>query len=77
MSRIAPDLEYYAQAYAAEDTIAWDDVYERALGSARRTGYAQIILERGHARYRLVDIRTHSKLRNRRLRGCKVHVITA
>lgn len=54
MSRIAPDLEYYAQAYAAQDTVAWDDVYERALGTARRTGYAQIILERGHARYRLV-----------------------
>lgn len=68
--------DYDHEAYFAEDTIAWDAVYERALGNARRTGYAQIILESGHARYRLIDIRRSQKLRTRRLRCRKIHVIT-
>jgi len=68
--------DYDDEAYFAEDTIAWDEIYERARGAARCTGYAQIIVESGHARYRLIDIRQSHKLRTRRLRCHKIHVIT-
>ncbi len=68
--------DYDDEAYFAEDTIAWDNVYERARGAARHTGYAQIIVESGHARYWLIDIRQSHKLRTCRLRCRKIHVIT-
>ena len=56
-----PDLsddDDIGNGYFAKNTIAWDCVYERALTAERRTGYAQIIVESGHARYRLIDMRS-------------------
>ena len=57
------------------DTVAWDEMYAQATAQARRTGFAQLILEHGPADYSLVDGSDKSALRFERLKGAKVHVI--
>ena len=69
------DLAYEAQQLAMHDTIAWDDIYERATAQSRHTGFAQLILERGPANYELVDGSDATALRVDRLSGAKIHVI--
>ncbi|MBV9840639.1 MAG: hypothetical protein JOY99_03725 [Sphingomonadaceae bacterium] len=69
------DLEHVEQQLALHDTIAWDAIYARACRNARDTGFAQIILERGSADYKLVDGSSPDALKLRRLRGAKIHVI--
>ena len=67
--------EYVEQQLALRDTIAWDDIYARACRRASDSGFAQLILERGPARYTLVDGSTPDALKMARLRGVKIHVI--
>lgn len=69
------DAQYAEQQLALRDTIAWDDIYARACRQARDSGFAQLILERGSADYKLIDGRASSALRIARLRGAKIHVI--
>lgn len=71
----ADDLTYQAQQIAMYETVAWDEVYARATGQARRTGSAQLILEHGPADYSLVDGSDPSALQIDRLAGAKAHVI--
>ena len=69
------DLEHKAQQIALSDTIAWDRIYARACRAAHKTGYAQLILERGPDSYELVDGQSPDALRIERLDGTKIHVI--
>ena len=75
MTDAAFDLEYAEQQIALRDTQAWDDIYARACRQAHATGFAQLILERGPADYRLVDGSSPNALKLRSLRGAKIHVI--
>lgn len=69
------DIAYEAQQLALHDTIAWDAIYERATAQSRKTGFAQLILERGPADYDLVDGTDPTALRTDRLKGAKIHII--
>lgn len=69
------DLAYDAQQLALHDTIAWDAIYARATRNARKTGLAQLVLERGPADYDLVDGADPTALRIARPTGAKIHVI--
>lgn len=69
------DLAYEAQQIAMHDTLAWDDIYERATAQARDTGFAQLILERGPDDYELIDGSDPTALRVERLTGAKINVI--
>lgn len=69
------DLAYEAQQLAMHDTIAWDEIYERATAQARGAGFAQLILEHGPADYELIDGSDPTALRADRLIGAKIHVI--
>ena len=69
------DIAYEAQQLAMHDTIAWDAIYGRATAQACRTGFAQLILERGPADYDLVDGSDPTALRIDRLTGAKIHII--
>ena len=69
------DIGFAEQQIALRDTSAWDVIYAQACRQARKTGFAQLILERGTADYRLIDGSSSEALKLRRLRGGKIHVI--
>ena len=68
-------IEDYLDRQSAEDTVAWDKVYARATRRARRTRYAQLILEFGPSEYKIIDGRNPDALKLQRLRGARIHVI--